>query len=66
MTNRHYGFIWMLLPFLILFVLASSMVIERSGVDYEIRYPPMEFLPPETKLGGEPTDESAPHPTSAS
>ena len=51
MSIRRYSFAWMLLPFLILFALASSMVIERSGVDYEIRYPPMEFLPQETISG---------------
>jgi len=45
MRLQKYSFVWLLLPFLILLTLASSMVFERSGVDYEIRYPPMEFLP---------------------
>jgi hypothetical protein len=53
MRMEKYSFAWMLLPFLVLLALASSMVIERSGVDYEIRYPPMEFLNQETFMGEE-------------
>lgn len=53
MNKRHYSFAWMLLPFFILFTLASSMVFERSGVDYEIHYPPMQFLPQKTNLGNQ-------------
>ncbi len=51
MRMQKYSFAWMLLPFLVLLALASSMVIERSGVDYVIRYPPMEFLPQEIIKG---------------
>ena len=41
------SFIWLLIPLFILLALGSTMIYERSGVDYTIRYPPMEFLPPE-------------------
>lgn len=45
----RYSFKMMLLPFFVLSILALSLGIERSGVDYEISYPPMEFLPPLSK-----------------
>jgi hypothetical protein len=41
------SFLWLLVPLVILLALGSTMIYERSGVDYEVRYPPMEFLPPE-------------------
>lgn len=48
--KQRYSFTMLLLPFFVLLILAFSMLEERSGFDYDISYPPMQFLPP---LSGE-------------
>lgn len=45
MGKQEFSFNWLILPFLVFLVLGLSMVFERSGVEYEIRYPPLQFLP---------------------
>lgn len=44
--KHTFGFFWMLLPFSILLVLAGFLLTERSGMVYQITYPPMQFLRP--------------------
>ena len=43
--KQSYGFIWLLLPIVVLIALGTSMMYERSGMEYEISYPPMQMLP---------------------
>jgi len=43
--KQGYSFLWLLLPVTVLFALAGSMVYERSGMEYEITYPPLQMLP---------------------
>ena len=48
--KQRSSFAMLLIPFFVLLVLAFSMLEERSGINYVISYPPMQFLPP---LSGE-------------
>jgi hypothetical protein len=48
MTERKYSYILMLVPLIALVALGSVLYTERAGVDYEISYLPLEFLPPDT------------------
>ena len=41
-----HSFAWLLFPLLVLVFVGAFMAYERSGVEYQIRYPPMRFLPP--------------------
>lgn len=43
--KQSYSFFWLLLPILVLVALGASMFYERSGMEYEISYPPMQMLP---------------------
>ena len=45
MRKLEHSFIWLFFPFLVLMLLGASMINERSGIDYKIRYPPMQYLP---------------------
>ena len=43
--KQRYSFLWLLLPIFVLVALGASMFYERSGMEYEISYPPMQMLP---------------------
>ncbi len=45
--KQNYSFSLLLLPLLILLALAASMLVERSGVTYNVSYPSMQILSPE-------------------
>ena len=46
--EQRYSYLWMLIPLIALLAVGLFLFVERSGIDYEISYPPMEFLPPNT------------------
>jgi hypothetical protein len=45
--KQSYSFFWLLLPIFVLVALGASMFYERSGMEYEISYPPLQMLPQE-------------------
>ncbi|MCB2178350.1 DUF2194 domain-containing protein [bacterium] len=51
--SKKTHFSWLILPFIILLGMAVFMASERAGVEYQVRYPPMQFLQQQNELGVE-------------